>query len=119
MGTHCAMIVKDAGSINRWERTMDGGMLIDAFIEWTRDPQPNTYPDPYKIGTGDLQLDSEGEGNQEYGLILDHTTKRFGVACGIDEAVYDAITRLKNQGWSFLPNDDELWVYINFPDEMI
>lgn len=124
MGTHCAMVVRTRdGKIKRFERTLDGNLLINAFWNWAKAYQVDSYPSPILIGNGHLEEDEEGEGDQEYALVLDWKEKKFqmfGFTIQSKEQ-FRIIGQMVSDGWDWLVPDLDYYLmdYLYQPQEQV
>ncbi len=105
------MVVREQdGEFHRYESTLDGDNLMDEFVRWAKSPIVQSL-EPKNIGAGDLDVDKDGECEQEYGLLVDYQLMTFLIqGFLITREVFNAIQFLTSNGWKFpddLPEKDQ------------
>lgn len=100
MGTHCALVVKNQdGTIERFERTLEGYKLFDEMFKWSKDPD-NQVPNIEDIGSGYLKYNEEGEYEHKCWAIIDYSTKQYMVSAMLSTQLIEMITNMSSKGWT-------------------
>lgn len=108
MGTHGALLICSGnGEVHRYEATLDGWKLVDFISEWSLHSEAE--PGTVHFGSGQMEIDGDGEGDQVYAALLDFRHKKYFFSWRPEyDKDLEVWIRLRSLGWSLDGVDSKL-----------